>query len=84
MVVEDFESGPHKAVTILVERDKEFQIWREQKMPTARSGFSGGKLPGRSNVEEGREEEEGEEEVQEKNVENEVIKEIRGRCAKGS
>ena len=25
------ESRPHKAVTFLVERDKEFQVWREQK-----------------------------------------------------
>ena len=32
-VVADFESRPHKAVTFLEERDKEFQVWREQKMP---------------------------------------------------
>ena len=30
-VVEAFESRPHKAVIFLVERDKEFQVWREQK-----------------------------------------------------
>ena len=52
MEVEDFNSRPHKAVTFLVERDKEFQVWREQKMPKALPGFSGGKLPGRSKVEE--------------------------------
>ena len=55
-----------------------------RKCQKALPGFSGGNLPGRSKVEEGREEEEGEEEGQEKNVENEVIKEIRSRCAKGS
>ena len=43
-VVEDFESRPHKAVTLWVERDKEFQVWRKQKMPKALPGFSGGKL----------------------------------------
>ena len=47
-VVEDFELRP----TFLVERDKEFQVWREQKMSRALPGFSGGKLPGRSKVEE--------------------------------
>ena len=50
-VVEDFESRPHKAVTFLVERDKEFQVWRDQKVPKALPGFSsGGKLPGTSKV----------------------------------
>ena len=28
-VVEDFESTPHKALTLLVERVEEFQVWRE-------------------------------------------------------
>ena len=50
-VVEDFESRPHKAVTFLVERDKEFQVLCEQEMPKALPGISGGKLPGRSKVE---------------------------------
>ena len=49
-VVEDFESRPHKAVIFLVERDKEFQVWRVQKVPKALPGFSGGKLPGTSKV----------------------------------
>ena len=31
-VVEDFESQPHKAVAFLVDRDKEFQMWRKQKI----------------------------------------------------
>ena len=42
-VVEDFESRPHKAVSFVVERDKEVQVWREHRMPKARPGFSGGK-----------------------------------------
>ena len=29
--VEDFESRPHKAVSFVVERNKEVQEWREQK-----------------------------------------------------
>ena len=28
-VVEDFESRPEKAFTFLMERDKEFQMWRD-------------------------------------------------------
>ena len=57
-VVEDFESRPHKAVTFLVARDKKFQVRREQNMPKAQAGFSGGQLPAKSKVDEGREEEE--------------------------
>ena len=30
-VVENFESRPHKAVSFLVEREKETQEWNEQK-----------------------------------------------------
>ena len=66
-VVEDFESKPRKAVTFLVEREEEIQDWRELKMKKKTlPGFSGGKLPGRSRAEGGREEEEV------RNVENEV------------
>ena len=57
-VVDGFESRPDKAVTFLVERDKEFQLFREQHMPKALPGHSGVKLPGRNKVEEGRVEEE--------------------------
>ena len=45
-VVEDFESRPHKAVTILVERDKEIQEERELGMPKALPGYSGGRMTG--------------------------------------
>ena len=74
-MVDNFDSRPHKAVTFLVERNQKFQVWREQKMPRAQSGSSGGKLPRRSKVEK-REEEEAEEEDQEKKMENEVIRRI--------
>ena len=40
----DFQSGPHKAVTCLVERDKDIQELRELKMPPAWSGHSGGNM----------------------------------------
>ena len=56
-VVEDFESRPHKAVIFVVERDKEIQEWRGQKMPKAVPGFSSEKLPGSSKAETGKEEE---------------------------
>ena len=61
-VVEDFESRPHKAVSFLVESEKEMQEWNEQKLPTALPGYSGGRLPGRSTKEKGGEEGEAEEE----------------------
>ena len=32
-VVEDFESSLHKAVSSVIERGKEVQEWKEQKMP---------------------------------------------------
>ena len=60
-VIEDFESRPHRAVTFGVERGKERQEWNEQKLPKALLGYSGGRIPGRSTEEKGREEgEEGE------------------------
>ena len=46
-VVEDFESLPHKAVSLQVEREKEIQEVRELNMPTALPGFSGGRMRGR-------------------------------------
>ena len=55
-VVEDFESRPHKAASFLVERDKETQEWNEQKQPKVLPGYSGGRLPGGSVKEKGREE----------------------------
>ena len=45
--VEDFESRPHKAVSFVVEREKEEQEWNEQKLLEALLGYGGGR-PGRS------------------------------------
>ena len=59
----------------LVERDKEFLVWREQHMPNISPRFSGGKLPGRK-VEQGREGEEEWEEGHNKKMENGVVNEI--------
>ena len=56
----------------MVQRDKEFQVWREQKKPNAQPGFSDGKLSGRSR-EEGREKVENEVEGRERLMENELM-----------
>ena len=58
-VIEDVETRPHKAITIVVERGRERQEWNEQKLPKALPGHSGGRLPGRCTEEKGREKEEG-------------------------
>ena len=65
VVVEDLESRPHRAVSFVVEREKEVQEWNEQKMLKALPGFIGGRLPGRSTEERGREEQEEAEESRE-------------------
>ena len=57
-VEEDFESSPHKALSFVVEREKEMQEWNEQKLPKVLPRYSGGRLPGRSR-EEGEKEESG-------------------------
>ena len=54
-VVEDFESGPHEAVTLLLKRDKETQEVRELSAPTALPGYSCRTLPGRIKAEGGQE-----------------------------
>ena len=75
-VTEDFESRPHKAVTFVVERGKERQEWSEQRMSKVLPGYGGGRLPGRSTEEKGREEGEEDEGSEEKKVRNEIIKEV--------
>ena len=74
--MEDFESRPHKAVSFEVERNKEVQGWNEQKMPEVLLGYSGGRLPGRSTKERGREEEDAEEEGRERHVRKEIVQEV--------
>ena len=75
-VVEDFESRTHKAVIFVVERDKEIQEWRGQKMPKAVPGFSGEKLSGSSKAEKGKEEEDEGKEDQKRQMRSDVTKEI--------
>ena len=75
-VVEDFESRPHKAVTFVVERGKERQEWNEQKLPKSLPGYSGGRLPGRSTKEKGREEGEEDEGGEERSIRDQIVKEV--------
>ena len=62
------------------------QEWNEQKLPKVLPGHSGGRLPGRSTTERGREEEEEQEENGEGRIRNEiaqkVVKASRGRQAR--
>ena len=69
-VVEDFESRPHKAVTFLVERDKAFVVWREQKCRKFYQDTAVGSCQDEAKVEEGREESEEEEENQKKEIDD--------------
>ena len=71
--VEDFESRPHKAVSFVVKREKEIQEWTERKLPKVLLGYNGGRLPGRSAEERGREEEEEEKDSEERLVRNELF-----------
>ena len=71
-LVEDFGLRPHKAVSFVVERDKEVQEWNEQKLPKPLPRYSGG----RSTKEKGREEEEEEEDSRERQVRNEIVQEV--------
>ena len=41
-VVEDFESGPHKAVSFVMEGEKELQEWFEQALPGRNTKEAGG------------------------------------------
>ena len=75
-VVEDLKSRPHKAVTFVVERRKERQEWNEQKLPKALPGYSGGKLPGWSTKEKGRDEGEEDRGSEERRIRDQIIKEV--------
>ena len=75
-VVEDFESRPHKAVSFVVERDKEIQELKRQKLPKVLPGYSGGRLPGRSTKEAGREEEEKKEDSREGRIRNGIDQKV--------
>ena len=71
-VVEDFESRPHKAMSFVVGREKEMQEWNEQELPKTLPGYSGGRLPGRSTKEKGREEGESDEGREERQIRSEI------------
>ena len=47
-VVKDFEARPHKAVSFVVESEKEIQEWNEQKMPKVMPNYSGSEEHNRS------------------------------------
>ena len=67
---------PHKAVSFVVERDKEIQEWNEQKLPKVLLGYSEGRLPGISTKEEGREEKEEEEDSRERRIRKEIAQTV--------
>ena len=75
-VVEDFESRPHKAVSFLVESEKEIKVCSEQKLPKVLPGYCGGRLPGRSTKEKGREEGELDEGSEERKIRSEIAQEV--------
>ena len=75
-VVEDFESRLHKAVSFVVEREKEMQEWNEQKLPKVLPGYSGGRLPGRSTKEKGREEGEVDEVSGERRIRSQIDQKV--------
>ena len=76
-VVEDFESRPQKAVSSVVKREKmEIKEWSEQKMPKVLPGYSGGRLPGRSTEEKGKEEGEANEDGGERRIGSQIAHEV--------
>ena len=75
-VVEDFESRRHKAVSFMVERGKEMQEWNVQKLSKVLQGHSGGRLPGRSTKEKGREEVEANEGSEDRRIKSQIIQEV--------
>ena len=75
-VVEDFVLRPHKAVSCVVEGEKEMQEWNEQKLPKVLPGYSGERLPGRSTEEKGKEEGEPDEGREERTIRNEIDQEV--------
>ena len=52
------------------------QEWNEQKLPKVLPGYSGGRFPGRSKKEKGREEGELDEDSEKRKVRNEIAQEV--------
>ena len=75
-VVEDFESRPHEAVSFVVIREKKIKEWNEQMMPKVLPGCSGGRLPGKSTKEKGREEGAVDEDGEEREIRSQITQEV--------
>ena len=75
-VVEDFESRPHEHCLLEVRREKEMKEWNEQKLPKVLLGHSGGRLPGRSTKEKGREEGGMDEGGGERRIRGQIVREV--------
>ena len=63
-------------MSFVVEREKEIQEWNEQKLPKVLPGYSGGRLPGRSTQEKGREEGKVDEDGGERRIRKEIVQEV--------
>ena len=73
---EENRTRPYKAASFVVERGKEMREWNEQKLPKVLPGYSGGRLPGRSTEEKGREEGEVDEDGEERRIRSQIIQEV--------
>ena len=76
-VVEDFESRPQKAVSFVVKRDEgERGMERAEAAGRYWSGYSGGRWPGRSAKEKGREEGAVDEDGEERSIRSHIVQEV--------
>ena len=75
-MLEDFESRPRKAVSFVVEREKEVQEWNEQELPKVLPCHSGRRLPGRSTKEAGKEERLKKDKNGERRNRNEIVQKV--------
>ena len=60
----------------MVEREKEIEEWNEQKLQKVLFGYCGGRLPGRSTEEKGREEEEPDKGREERQIRSEIAQAV--------
>ena len=68
--------GRTKQCPLWLKEKKEMQEWNEQKLPKVLPGYSGGRLPGRSTKEKGREEGEVDEDSGERRIRIEIAQEV--------
>ena len=76
-VMEDFESRPLKAVSFLVESEKELLGRNEQKLAEGAAWFSGGRLPGKEHERKRREEGGQDEDSEERKIGMKSLKKCR-------